>query len=53
MKQFTKTAAKDEYAKKLWQVPYVDVFKHFCVLPLTFGEANLKRGDVSEETVSV
>jgi hypothetical protein len=36
----------------LWQHPYVDVFKHFKVLPGGDWRANKKQGDVQEIFVS-
>ena len=47
------SAANKKLAETMWQVPYADVFKRFNVLPFTFGEANLKKGLVSEEMVGV
>ena len=32
----------------VWQHPYVDVFKHFKVLPVQDWKANKKHGDVQE-----
>ena len=32
----------------VWQHPYVDVFKHFKVLPVADWKANKKQGDVTE-----
>ena len=36
----------------LWQHPYVDVFKHFKVLPVQDWKLNKKQGDISEVFVS-
>ena len=55
--------AQDEYKKKmklkaeqensnLWQHPFVDVFKHFKLLPGSDWKANRKQGDVTEYFVS-
>ena len=33
----------------VWQHPYVDVFKHFKVLPVADWKANKKHGDVRED----
>jgi hypothetical protein len=30
----------------LWQHPYVDVFKHFKIMPTSDWKANKKQGDV-------
>ena len=35
-------------AGALWQHPYVDVFKHFKIMPTSDWKANKKQGDVSE-----
>jgi hypothetical protein len=40
----TKTSA----AGTLWQHPYVDVFKHFKIMPTSDRKANKKHGDVQE-----
>lgn len=32
----------------LWQHPYVDVFKHFKIMPTSDWKANKKQGDVQE-----
>ena len=40
----TKTSA----AGSLWQHPYVDVFKHFKIMPTSDWKANKKQGDVQE-----
>lgn len=56
-------AAMDEYKKKmkkkaeqensnLWQHPFVDVFKHFKLLPGSDWKTNKKQGDVTEYFVS-
>lgn len=44
MKNQAKTAANAETTDKIWQEPYVDVFKHFYVLPSKFGESVKKQG---------
>ena len=55
--------AQDEYKKKLkekaeqqnsnlWQHPFVDVFKHFKLLPGSDWKQNKKAGDVTEYFVS-
>jgi hypothetical protein len=38
--------------KNLWQHPFVDVFKHFKVMPNSDWRLNKKQGSVSEEFVS-
>lgn len=53
MTKIPNSAANKKLAETMWQVPYADVFKRFNVLPFTFGEANLKKGLVSEEMVSL
>jgi hypothetical protein len=40
-------------AGALWQHPYVDVFKHFKIMPTSDWKANKKQGDVSEIFVSL
>ena len=37
----------------LWQHPYVDVFKHFKILPQGDWRQNKKQGDVEEIFVSL
>ena len=32
----------------VWQHPYVDVFKHFKIMPLADWKANKRQGDVQE-----
>ena len=55
--------AMEEYKKKmkekheqenanLWQHPFVDVFKHFKILPGSDWKQNKKQGDVQEYFVS-
>jgi len=39
---------KTHVAGSLWQHPYVDVFKHFKIMPTSDWKANKKQGDVSE-----
>lgn len=38
--------------RNLWQHPYVDVFKHFKVMPNSDWKLNKRQGNVSEEFVS-
>jgi hypothetical protein len=38
--------------RNLWQHPFVDVFKHFKVLPVQDWKQNKRQGDVSEVFVS-
>ena len=52
--QFKKTVVSSEPSsssmmiKSVWQHPFVDVFKHFKVLPISDWKANKKQGDVTE-----
>lgn len=43
----------DQANLNLWQHPFVDVLKHFKVLPGNDWRLNLKKGDVSEYFVSL
>lgn len=38
--------------KNIWQHPYVDVFKHFKIVPTQDWKLNKKQGDVTEIFVS-
>lgn len=57
-------AAMDEYKRKmkerteqenanLWQHPFVDVFKHFKVMPGSDWKLNKRQGEVNEYFVSI
>ena len=35
-------------SSSLWQHPYVDVFKHFKILPVADWKSNKKQGEVNE-----
>ena len=50
-KRKLKEKAEQENAN-LWQHPFVDVFKHFKLLPGSDFKVNKKQGDVTEYFVS-
>ena len=42
------TSTSSMMIKSVWQHPYVDVFKHFKILPTSDWKQNKKHGDVTE-----
>jgi len=44
--------SKNAPSSSLWQHPYVDVLKHFKVLPIADWKQNKKQGDVHDTFVS-
>ena len=47
-KKSNETSTSSMMIKSVWQHPYVDVFKHFKILPTSDWKQNKKHGDVTE-----
>ena len=52
-KETNESSLMSNQVKNVWQHPYVDVFKHFKLMPTQDWKQNKKQGDVQEYFVSL